>query len=734
MDVRAHRMLLALAVAILVAAPGIRAADDIVVYDDALGDGFDDWSWAVHDLAATAHVHSGAVSASFEPDGWSALYFQHQGGFDAAAVESCRFWLHGGGVGGQQLRFHLWSGGASVAAIDLAPYLPPGGIPAAAWVEVTIPLAALGLTGGTFDALLWQDATGTDQPAAYLDDVVLVGADPPPPAPVTVSVDPAADRRPIDPRIYGVNFGPHGPDVPPYTVRRWGGNSTTRYNWRADVHHTGADWFFLNVPGSHPDPAQLPDGSQADLFVADARAAGAEPILTVPTIGWTPREERVKQWAFSVSGYGPQGATECDAQPWACEPDAGDGTCNPAVNTTGYCVDGLIRGNDPADTSLPAGPGFVTDWIAHLHGTFGTASGDGVRLYALDNEPMLWHHTHRDVHPGHATFDEVWSRGLDVARAVKDADPAAEVLGPVVWGWCAFFASAADAQSGSCVDGPDRQAHGGLPFLEWYAGQVCLEQSATGVRPVDSLDVHFYPQGAGVAGFGGDGEDPVTAARRLRSVRELYDPAWVSESWIGEPVELIPRLRRWIDRACPGLGLAVTEYRWGSDDGPSSALAHAEVLAIFGREGVDLATRWVAPGEGTRVEDAFRLFLDYDGAGSRVEGHSVRATSSDDPAVGAYAVDAPDDRLLLLLFNRDTVGREAEVAIAAPLDGDGVAYRFDAATPLGPAGVVPSSDGALSLTLPARSATLVELHTASDGLFADGFESGDTAAWSVAEP
>lgn len=710
------------------------AADDTVVYDDSLAPGFDNWSWAVHDLAATSQVHIGTVAVSFEPDNWSALWFKHDSAIDAAAVASCRFWLHGGGSGSQLLRFHVWYGTTALADTSLAPYLPPGGLPATGWTEVVIPFSDLGLTAGFFDGLLVQADTADDQPTAYLDDMVLVGADPPPPTPVAVTINPAADRRRIDRRIYGVNFGDHGPGVPPYPVRRWGGNSTTRYNWRADVHNTASDWFFLNIPSNHPDPAQLPNDSEADLFVAAVHDDGADALVTVPTIGWTPREERVKQWGFSVAAYGPQTTTECDPQPWACEPDAGDGTCDPAVNTTGHCIDGLIVGNDPADTSLPIDADFVSDWLAHLTATFGGAGAGGVALYALDNEPMLWNSTHRDVHPAPASYDEVWCRSREIGLALKAADPAAEVLGPAVWGWCAYFASALDATSGSCVDGPDRQAHGGVPFLEWFAGEVCAEETAGGVRPVDLLDVHYYPQGDGVAGFGDDGEDPPTAARRLRSVRELYDPSWVSESWIGQPVELIPRLRRWLDAACPGLGLAITEYRWGSDDGPSSALAHAEVLAVFGREGVNLATRWVAPTPGSRVEDAFRLFLDYDGTGSAVLGESVRATSSDEGLVGAYAVDPADDRLLVLLFNRDTVAREATVSVADVLTGDGAVYRFDPTHALAPAGAVPSLQDDFTLVLPAWSATLVELHQATGVVFADGFESGDLAAWSAAAP
>src|SRR5690606_37427637 len=135
-----------------------------------------------------------------------------------------------------------------------------------------------------------------------------------------------------------------------------------------------------------------------------------------------------------------------------------------------------------------------------------------------------------------------------------------------------------------------------------------------------------------------DDETLAMSSRRLRSLRELWDPDYVSESWINQPIALIPTLKQWIDQYCPGTRLAVTEYHWGGDNGLSSAVAQTEVLALFAREGVDLATRWVSPAEGSKVEDAFRLFLDHDGDNGRIEGDSVRAQSPDIDRVCAFAI------------------------------------------------------------------------------------------------
>jgi len=509
-------------------------------------------------------------------------------------------------------------------------------------------------------------------------------------ATITVTVDPGAQRHPISPLIYGVNFGD---DTQAsrlrWPVRRWGGNSTTRYSWQDDTTNHASDWFFYNVPDSNPNPQNLPYGSTADLFVGATRVAAGEPLITVPTIGWTPTD-RTRRWGFSVAKYGPQQATECTATGYAswCNPDAGNG----------LHPDGTpITGNDPLDTSRAIDATFVTGWMAHLAAVAGTG---GVHLYALDNEPTLWNSTHRDVHPQPTTYDELWQRTQQVAAAIKAQDGAAEVLGPADWGWCAYFFSAADG----CQVGSDAQAHGGLALTDWYLLQAANYQSANGVRLLDYLDVHYYPQAGGVALS--DDESTATAAVRLRSLKGLYDPNYVDESWIGQPVELIPRMKAWIAARLPGTRLAISEYNWGNDNGASSALAQAEALAIFGREGVDLATRWVAPATGSRVEDAFLLYLDYDGKGARVAGDSVQAVSSAVDTVGAYAVAGANSRLHLLLFNKDFANHTVQVQVAGSPSAALALYEFDAANRFAPAGTATLAAGSVTLTLPALSATL----------------------------
>lgn len=709
-------------------------AQDLVWYDDAPRAGLEDWSWTTHNLANVSPVHAGTRSISMEPDNWGGVYLVNQSEKHRFTdYQSLTLWVHGGSSGGQQLHLYLSYSGLNVAAFDLNDYLSGGNVVANQWRQVTIPFdATTTLTHGAFDGLFVMDDTGTNQGTVYLDDLrfiarstALVAA------PLSATVDLGGTRRAIRPEIYGVNFGDDAQHVDlRYPLRRSGGNSTTRYNWQSDSHNTAFDWFWQNIADG--SGTGLPGNSTLNNFVAATRANGGQAIVSIPTIGLKPIGDRVKRWSFSIAKYGPQDQNECSyfggSPPGWCSADAGNGSCQNVVNNTGHCVNGLIINNDVADTSVPLTNTEIGTWINHLATRPGASDAGVVRWYALDNEPMLWNSTHRDVHPVPPTYDEVWTRGRDVALAIKQADPGAKILGPVTWGWCDLFSSAADAAGGvSCIDGPDRQAHGGLPFAEWYVKQVCdYATTHGGLRLVDALDVHFYPQG-NVTGLGGDSDSelPADSARRLRSLRELYDPAYTSESWVDDQVRLIPRLREWVDARCPGLDITLTEYKWGPDEGPSGALAQAEALAIFGREGLDMAARWVAPETGSLSEDAFRMFLDYDGANTRVLGEHLPTTTSNATELGVYAIDQAGQALRVVLINRATGPRDISINLSGAVSGNWQLYRFDAFQRFAQVGNGSISGTTLTLAnVPGRSANLLVLpaSTPSTTLFADGFE------------
>jgi len=235
----------------------------------------------------------------------------------------------------------------------------------------------------------------------------------PPPArgqnsPQLITVDVASGRHPISADVYGVAHAGSAAlgelNVP---LNRSGGNNTSRYNWQQNADNRANDWYYQSIPY-----ASAVAGEMGDSFVQATRSAGAEPMLTIPMVGFVAKlgVNRSKLASFSIAKYGPQTGND-----WQWFPDAGNG-----IRTSG----GYVTGNDPNDASVAADSLFQLGWMQHLTGRWGTAAAGGLRYYILDNEPSIWHATHRDVHPTGATMDEVRAKLVDYALRVKSNDPA----------------------------------------------------------------------------------------------------------------------------------------------------------------------------------------------------------------------------------------------------------------------------------------------------------------------
>jgi len=619
----------------LLMAPPLAVASDLILYDEALSPAWDDWSWNIHrNFSASTPVHGGGNSLAVTYDqGWAGLYLHAATPIDTSLYDRLRFWIHGGASGGQRLR--IVANGSEVQTQSLT-------ASANAWQEVIIPLSSLGSPSGLGD-LYWQDISGGPQPVFYLDDIALLAA---PPLPQALTIDVSAGRRTISEEIYGMNFADEGLAAElRLPVRRWGGNATSRYNWRTSMTNTVADWYFENLEyGAGPILVEhLPDGSASDQFVEQDRRTGTQSLITIPLIGWTTKEgsprEHPLDCAFKVSKYGAQE----DKDIW--DPDCGNGVL-PGGD--------YLTGNDPQDTSEAIDPTFVADWIRHLTGKYGLADEGGVAFYNLDNEPMLWDSTHRDIHPQPVTYDEIRDLTFDYAPAIKAVDPGVRTLGPTLWGWCAYFYSAFDG----CSPGTDFESHDDLPFVPWYLGQMQAYEQQQGLRLLDYLDLHYYPQADGVAlSVAGDA---ATQALRLGSTRALWDPSYIDESWIsdteegGVRVQLIPRMRDWVDTWYPGTKIAITEYNWGGLESLNGALAQAEVLGIFGREGLDLASLWDPPTATEPGAFAFRLYRNYDGTGQGFGNLSVQATSANPGQLSVFAAERSRDLALTVIVINKT--------------------------------------------------------------------------------
>jgi len=509
---------------------------------------------------------------------------------------------------------------------------------------------------------------------------------------ITVNVDAAVKRAPIDPRIYGVAFADTATLLDlGATMNRWGGNAMSRYNWAFSTANRAKDYYFENIP----DDVSSGDGSNgksADDFIGATRAAGAEPIMTIPMMGLLPKDRSIR-CGYLISKYGPQ-----DDADFMWRPDCGNGKSGGLR---------MLHVNDPSDTSSVFPASHQTAWVQHLKDTWGAASAGGVRYYSLDNEPGLWSFDHWDVHPNGSTYDEVWSKMEEYGAAIRATDPGAVITGIEEWGWTGYFLSGLDHENG---DDGDRAAHGGVGYTEWLLQQARTYEQTHGTRILDVAALHFYPQS------GEFSNDTSTAMQLLRnrSTRSLWDPSYVDESWIGDVeggiVRLIPRLKEWTANNYPGTKVGITEYNWGAESHINGGTTQADILGIFGREGLDVGVRWVTPEAQSPAYKAFKMYRNYDGNQSRFGDLTVSTTAPSPDDVSAFAALRSSDRKLtvMLVAKRLTDTTPVTVSLANYLpSGPAQRWQLDAGNTITQLANVSLSGTSYSLSVPAQSITLL---------------------------
>ncbi len=611
-----------------------------VIQDGALAAGWQDWSWAKHTLASRIPGNDRtAVAVDFSA--WSGLSLHASQPVDAWSG-SVSIMLNGGATGGQQVALAVvHTDGGYGARVMLGSLLPRGTIPAEQWVTLTLPLHRLVPQGIPIGGLVLQEASGKGQPTMYIGRIALevsTLADlPAGDTSLTVQIDAGADRQPISPYIYGLA----GDDGDAYmrqvrpTLMRWGGNPSSRFNWQiGHAWNAGHDYYYEN--GDYGNPT----GSVSDEAVAHAKQYGAAEWLTIPTLGWVAKD------TTSFSFPGPDG-----------KPTDGQGSS---------CTNRTVTA-DPTRASIQVSPAFMQDWVRHLQ-----ANHLPVQFYSMDNEPDLWGATHYDVHPTCTGYDEIYKEFTTYADAIKAVAPTSLVTGPASCCWKYYW--------NSMQGDADRAAHGNEDFLPWFLASVHAHDQIAHRRTLDVLDVHYYPDG-----FYNDNTDALTAAWRLQETRSLWDPSYSDHSWIGEVIQLLPRLQRVVAQQYPGTKLGIGEWSFGAGTSMNGALAIADVLGIFGREGLYMAAYWRNPPAYSPGAMAFQMYRNYDGHGAAFGETSVRATSSNRDRVSVYAsLRRSDGHLVIILINKMPTTRAM-----TKLDLRGIVpkhidvFRFDGTHPQG---------------------------------------------------
>ncbi|HTA94458.1 MAG TPA: glycoside hydrolase family 44 protein, partial [Polyangiaceae bacterium] len=497
----------------------------------------------------------------------------------------------------------------------------------AGWREVLIDWSELDPDQFPVDRITIVARSTVDSGWVLLDKIVLtkststkLGKAPTRDAGLEVMCDGAAHA--ISPLIYGAAVGDWDSGQ---SAQRIGGNLMSRLNWDSGFWNSGNDWFFEN--------------GQANGTIwewIDAGVSHSAPnAVTVPMLGWVAKD--ATSVGFPKTKFSKQRKFDDN------RPEAGDGVKPDGTN---------IQPGPATETSVAAPPELIGRWVRTLREKDKARGKRGAQMYILDNEPSLWSSTHRDVHPEPVTYDELLSRTVHYATEIRKADPDAVIAGPAEWGWRGYFFSGKD-QAAEASLRPDRLTHGDVPLIPWYLQKLAAQEKTSGDRLLDVLDVHFYPAADKIYGQNAR-VDADGAELRIRSTRALWDRTYKDESWINEPIRLIPRLKEWVAQNYPGRKISIGEWSFGADAHISGGVATAEALGRFGKEGLDSAFYWDGPKANTATFWAFRVFRNFDGAGARFLDTSLPTHDSDKISIFASRDDS-GAHVVAIVVNRDPI-------------------------------------------------------------------------------
>jgi hypothetical protein len=582
---------------------------------------------------------------------------------------------------------------------------------------------------GPGDAAADQDASEAATAATFSIDM---GKGParqfPLPAPTT--------PVPVSPYIYGINASGSSGVLGDVTQRkttwglvRMGGNAFTDWNWTTNYLNFGNTGCFSQ--GEAGGTGALAGAvTQPVDSISAAQGEGAAYLATVPVVDYVSAalaniptcpvtaSDCMDGGTASTTGVNSNGLdfASIDSSSAAFVPNAAHKPgafcmCSPGPACDGGC-------------SVSTSPVYQDEFVNFIEGVYG--SGAAPVFFDLDNEPNYWGFTHPEVWPytgtlpcqqATVTYDDITSRDTTYAKAVKAAWPGTKVFGPVV------------AQDGIVFAHSYTDVHLPTEFVDYYLQQLAASSADAGVSLLDVLDVHYYNEGNS------------SPSQCMQNPRMFWDPNYTDltpaefdaidfqyvnnefdTNWY--PREVIPRLLGKIAAAYASSVaaplLSFSEYNSGCNTVVAGAIAEADDLGIFGREGVFASALMsgTAPSSNYALA-AFDLYRNYDGNGAVVGDTAVEATTSDVAltSVYAFAHSTVGTALDVIAINKSASAVVAGVSIAnAPALSAVTLYDIVDGSPsvvavagTAPALVCVGGTCSLTYTMPAMSATTLIL-------------------------
>ena len=178
----------------------------------------------------------------------------------------------------------------------------------------------------------------------------------------------------------------------------------------------------------------------------------------------------------------------------------------------------------------------------------------------------------------------------------------------------------------------------------------------------------------------------------------------------------MPRLKSWVNTYYPGTLTGLTEYNWGAENHINGATAQADILGIFGREGLDIAARWTTPDASSPTYKAIKMYRNYDGNKSIFGDISVSATGPNPDNLSVFAAErSVDAALTIMVISKYLSGNTPATVNLANLPHNGTAqvWQLSATNAINRLADLSFASNSFTATLPPQSITLFVLPMAT---------------------
>jgi hypothetical protein len=511
---------------------------------------------------------------------------------------------------------------------------------------------------------------------------------------VTYTIKTDTGQTPISKYIYGTNFYMNTD----YTIQRIGGNRCTAYNWENNWSNAGSDYLFENDTMWDSSNPPVP-GLGYTKLIDQSNSVNQDSIVTLQLADYVSAPifgQYLDQYPAPSQYFYP--VQFAKGAPFCSPPD------NPNTSDNIVYMDEFVN------------------FLVWKYGYAGTATG--VKFYSLDNEVDIWDSTHKEVHPADPCAAEIRDKSVACAKAVKNVDPNAQIMGPVL---CVFtgFLNFCDAPDWSSVKGSRPW------FISYYLDEMKKASDANGRRLLDVLDIHWYPPESDGNGHGicDNREDPQTFNARMQAPRTLWDTgyvlpdnntypdggvSWINQWYWAQYLPILTRFKADIATYFPDTNIAITEYTWGPSTQWATGIATADFLGICAKYGVYMTNYW---GQGGYIDTAIKMYTNYDGLHSTFGDTNVPAAMSDKVNSSIYASvsdDLPGELHLIVINKNQTNDITGTFNITSPQNFySGRVWKFDntSSTISETTGIYTITNNSFTYTIPKTSVCHIVLQT-----------------------